>query len=803
VLIIILMASLVIVKTYADDTTTLGVRLIPDKIIENSDGIIEVYALHGGHIFPTKIEQVAFSSTNSTVVQTVGLDSNYSGFMTHIKIRANNPGTAKIVLAAPGFSSQEFPVTVYDDKNSPTNLVIKAAPSTFSSNGPKIGYFSIELTNSNGLPVYATTDIPITVATTDGKTLRLDTSQITIKSGQYYAIGKFEINQPGSAKIFASSPSFQSVSTTITSKSTTTPTIQAYVYPTKINDFASSIAYVVAVLKDSTGNLMLANNDTPISVTITNSTSTGLVNTSPQEQLFSSSSPIVIKKGDYVGYTPIQVRAGLNGTFNIRLSAPNGYTVSNLNSTGGLIQLKTVISQLLDDKSARLDLLPMSATGNTELIGIMHLEDSNGNPIIANKNLQIEVDSSDPKYLSIDPVNISRGVGAVPVFGKVGDIATPSPLSLHVITYNDTNLNTTINSLSTNSFKLVADSLIPNIMSQTDFPLVLYLIDSSGAVTYFPADYTPTVLSNDYFHVDLQKISSGDSVDLFNTHALKDGSSAMNIIAGNYPATISLTSASPVPSSIDLDYPTTLLANYSNFMGIQVLDLKSNPRFPDKETNIRLVSSNDSIIQFPSNITISKDNYYSTFEVNPKLPGSATISVLGDNLPLATYKVKVEDMLPSVTINSSTTVLPNESFFATIKAERYSKPLQNMNVDWKVFGANIQSSDKTTNKDGIASIALTSSADGVISINPTVSGQGFQPLTLKDIIKINSTQTASNGTNTNSTSSTTANLKSFKINGVDPLPFAIIGSIAVGGVLVKKKNMNLFKKNSVSTNNKK
>ena len=816
---IILLVSLVIIRTYADDSDTLGVRLIPNKMIENSDGILEVYALHGGHMFPTKIENMEFSSTNSTIVQIVGLVSNDSTFMTHIKIKANNPGTANIVLAAPGFSSQEFPITIYGDKTAPTSLIVKTVPSTFSVNGPKTGYFSVELTNSDGLPVSTKVDVPITIATTNGKTAGLNTSQLIIKSGQYYVVGQFTVGQPGSAKLFASAPSFQPASATITVTSTDTPTIQAYVYPSEINNFAASTAYVVADLKDSTGNEMLAKEDIPISVMITNSTATGLVNTSTQSQLFSSNGPLIIKKGDYQGYSTIQVKAGLNGTFNIKLSAPDGYIVSNHTASppgcaeiigcvqsstliSTPVQLTTVITQLLDDKSAKLDVLPAIATGNDELVGIMHLEDAYGKPIIASRDLQIEVDSSDPNYLSIKPVTMNKGQGVALVFGKVGGTAPSSPLSLHVITYDDTVVPMAINASSTNSFKLVSDSLVSKVSSHSDFPLALYLVNSAGSPTYFPNDYTPTILPNDYFHVEPKKISNGDSVDLFNARSLNDGSTTLNIIAGNYPSSVSLSSISYSPASTNLDYPSTLLANFSNFIGIQVFDSNSNPRYLDEDTNIRLVSSNDSIIQIPSNIVISKGTYYSAFNVIPKLPGSATISVLRDNLPLTTYKIKVEDMTPTISINASKTVLPSETFLATIKAERYGKPLQNMNVGWQVSGASIQNSDKITNKDGFANIALMASSDGVVSINPTISGLGFQPSTLKDIIKINSTQ-VTNGTIVTNSSTALPNLKSFKVNGIDPLPFAVVGSIAIGGVLMKKKNIHLFKKSSANTNNRK
>ncbi len=795
---VILLSTLTVATAYGDDTKNFGVRLIPNKMIENSDGILEVSALHMKHVLPEKIENLGISSTNSSILQVEGQAVNDTGFVTHIKIRSSNPGTANIVLAAPGFSPMEFPVTVYGDRASPARLMVKALPSSFSTSGPRNGYFSIEIANVNDLPVLAKADIPITVVSTDTKVVSLGSSSIVIKNGQYYAIGEFEVNQPGSASILASAPSITSASATITVAASTTPTIQAYVYPLKINDFASSIAYVVALLKDSSGNAVEANTDIPITISITNSTNTGLVNTSPQEQLFGSSSPIIIKKGDYIGYSTVEVNAGLNGTFNIRLSAPNGYTVSNVNSTGALIQLQTVTAQLLDDKSAKLDILPILATGNKELVGIMHLADPNGNPIISNENLQIEVDSSDPSYLSIDKVNMSRGVGVAPVFGKVGNTPPPQPLSLHVDTYNDTTITANINGTSVNSLKLVADTLVPRILSQSEIPLALYMEDPSGKAAYFPGDSTPTILPNDYFLVNSGKISRGDSIDLFDTKSTKDGTATLNIVAGNYPASIMLSSASSYPSSVDLDHPQILLSDYSNLMGIQIFGSGSNPSYLEKDTTIRLVSSNDSVIEMPAKIKMSQGTYYTAFDAIPKSAGTATISVLGDNLPLTTFPITVESLVPTATINSSTSVLPKETFLATLTVERYGQPLSNMSIDWKVLGATIQSADKTTNKDGIAVVSLIPRDDGMVTIKPTISGFGFNPLTLRDTIQINSTGFQGNATNSTTSSGLPSGMKSFRINGIDPLPIAVVGSIAAGGFLMKKKNIRMFRKGQPS-----
>ncbi|MDE1861894.1 MAG: Ig-like domain-containing protein [Thaumarchaeota archaeon] len=810
------------IKSY-EDQGTFGIRLIPNNMVENSLGILEVYPLYGGHVFPTPIENLAYSSTNSNIIQVIGEKQNSTGFSTELMVKANNPGKANIVLAAPGFTPEQYPITVYTDKISPSSIIIKAVPQAFSLGGPKNGYFSVELTNKDGLPVTSQNDLPVTIVSTNDKILMPHTSQLTIKKGQYYAEGQFSTGQPGSARLLASASSFQVSNATISVSASNTPIIQAYVYPSVINNFQTSTAFVIAQLRDKTGSEILANEDIPISIMVSNSTTTGLVNTSPQNQLISANTPLVIKKGDYEGYAPIQVEAGLNGTFNIGLSAPAGYLVSNhtaapadcveisgcvVPSTTTLesvpVQLTTETSQILDDKSAKLDLVPMLATGKKELIGVMHLEDPYGKPVIANKDIQIEVDSSEPNYLSVDPVDISQGQAATPVFGTLSNTAPPSSsvsdglpslVQLHVITYKDTTVSAAINASSTNSFNLVATPLVSKILSQSSFPIALYLTDPSNTLTYFPNSYNPTILPNDNFQVKSQKIAEGDSVEVLNATAVHDGSSTLQIIAGNYPTNLQLASVSSSPAKADLDYSSPLFANFTNLMSVQVLDSNSNPRYLDKNMSIKLISSNDSIIQMPSNVTISKDTYYSTFDVMPRMPGIVTISVVANNLPLETYPVNIDTLVPDASINATKSVLPSETFFATLKVEKYGKPLPNMSVNWKVSGGKIQTADKTTNRFGIANIALLSDPNGTINLDPSVSGHGFNPTTVKEIVRINSTSSFPNMTKDTTKSSNTPTNKLFRIHGVDPLPFVVLGSIAVGGLMMKKKTIFRSKKN--------
>lgn len=781
-LITIITFSVGIMKSYAEEYS-FSTRIIPEKLIENSEGTLQVYALHNNHVYQKKIENLVFSSTDSAKVQVTGIEDLTDGFITNIKLKSGTQGSAKIELAAPGFASTEIPITIYGNTNHPAKLLIKSTPSVFSTNGPSEGYFTVELTNNDGIPVPADSDITLDLTATNSKVLNLLDKTIIIKSGDYYAVGKFSIKQSGTSQIFASSRSFQSASTTITVNTSNSPSIQMFVYPQKINNFASSIAYVIVQLKDSTGKLMFAKENIPLSVTIVNPKQNAS-NSSPQLQTVSSNSPLTIQKGSYWGYAPIMVRAGSNGTFNVFISAPDGYL-----TLGQTAILTTSTAKLRDDKSARLDLLPMMATGKEELIGIMHLEDTKGNPIIASRDLSVEIDSSDPNSLTIGKAHLDNGMGVAPVFGKVGTTATSS-ISLHVVTYNDQTVTPSISLPASNSLIMVADPLVPKILTQSIFPIVVYLTDSS-ALTYFANDSILNVLSNDFFSTDKTTIGKGDSAILVNSKSLKTGTANLDFIADNYKTTASLTSVSVLPATLMLDYPNPVLTNATNAMAIQIFDANSNPMYAPHDINLKIISTNNQILPFPENVTIPKGQYYATFDVKPVAAGTVNVSILADDLPLATYDLTVVDIAPKLKLTMPTIVSTGDTFFANVTIQNQGDPVKDVKVKWKVNGAIIQNAESATNQNGTAQIALIPNSDSV-DVGVNVADLGYSSLHENKIVQVNTTgsATASNSTH----NEIQGKLKSFRINGVDPLPIIILGSVATGGILIKKKNILKFKK---------
>jgi hypothetical protein len=794
-LILIIISSIGMIKSYADDSYSFGVRLMPQKLIENSDGTLQVYAMHNGHMYPQKIENMIFSSTDSSIVQVVGIENNSDNFITNIKLKTSGQGSAKIELGAPGFVSQEIPITVYGNENYPAKLQVQSTPSTFSINGPHTGYFTVELINNNGSPAIAKDDILINLEASDSRVVTLTDSHILIKAGEYYGIGKFETKQIGTTQIFASTNSLQPASTTITVSQAGSPTIHLYVFPQKINNYQSSISYAVAQLTDASGALSPAKEDITIPVRI-NDPNANLTNSSPIIQNVESNAPIIIKKGSYWGYTNIAVKAAANGTYNVFASAPNGYVNAAQN------QITAFTTKFYDDKSARLDILPILATGKNELIGILHLEDKNGNPIIASHDLQVEIDSSDVNSLAVDKVILNKGSGVAPVFARVGT-SIPTSLSLHVVTYNDQTVTPVISLPSSNSFKLVAQPLVPKILSNTNFPVAIYQSDSSGIPVHFSSDSALKVIPDDYFSIQPVAIHKGDPLILTNAISSKTGTSTINLISDNYQTSMVMQSISNSPSQVVLDYLNPIFLNMKNTMIAQIFDSSSNPVFAQKDITLKLVSSNKDVLILPANVTITKGQDYLLLDIIPNAVGTSQVSILADDMPLSTYKITVDSLSPTLNLSTPNSALPGETFIASVTAQDHGDPLRNMKIQWKVSGAVIQNSDVITNQNGTANILLLPSAGSIMNISTNATGLGYIPSHASKMITINGTGAESNVNNTASGLSplgrVQSNLKSFKVGGIDTLPIIVLGTIAIGGVLIKKKSILPFKKTQSGT----
>lgn len=771
-LLLTLVAAMVFpVCVYADTPPELGITLLPGKIMENTEGIIEVYSKTDG----ISLDKLIATSSDQSIVKILGITQDNGHMMSKIKINAIKSGDAKIALAAPGFSSTEFDLTIFKNSNIATNLLIKTTPTSFATNGPTHGYVAVESANSGGIPTPVTSDMPVSITTSDNEIVNPIDTQIVIKKGEYFAIGKFVVDQPGTALVYASSPLMQEVSSQITVNNIDSQnTVQVYVYPSKINAFKSATAYVITQLHDASGNPVIATSDIPVNVQITNATGVGSINTSKQSPLFQVNEQMVIKKGSYWAYVPIEVSSGITGTFSVNVS-----TKGNLVSSPAQIATNDT-NAILDTKSVRMDALPILMTGQKELMGVVHLEDTSGKILLSKVNLPIRIDSSNPSVVSIPDFQMDHGSQSALVFGQVGTVV--NPVTLNVVTDSPQSIVPTVTDSASGSDSLNVQPLLPKVLAHGTFPLAFFMT-KSASLAMPPSDFDLSVSPTDSIQTGKLFMVKSQPILVSDVTLVKDGTQAFSAIAPTYSAVFNIEGMSMNAKSISMVYPDKLIAGIQDTISIELLDAQQMPAYASHDIDVKLVSSNPSIIQFPDNVKIKAGSYFSTFDVEAKSDGQSEIAILADEIPLSKFTVNAMSIVPDVGIVSSDFAESGVPLSAEITASYKQLPLQGLTVDWKVDGAKIQNMDSVTNAEGKAKITLVSDSAGKIHIDATVLGGEYQLTHAVKDITVNAPLVAS------STGSTAPSQNNVSIFGISPL-FLIIPIVAGVGVLVfKKKGM--------------
>ena len=759
---------------YADDPGQLIIKMLPGTITQDSDGLIQVYSKSGENI-----DKLVATSGDPSIVKITSMVQDPSHTSYIVKIQTHNAGDTKIAFAAPGFSSEEFSISVAKNSGLPSQLLIKMTPNTFDTNGPTHGYFSVETVNAQGFPTIVTDDTIVTLTISDANIIHLKENQVVIKKGSYYAIGEFDVNQPGSATISASSKLTPTVSSSVTLSQTSSQNIiQLYVFPQKINAFQASTTYAVVQLHDSSGNPIIAKEDIPVTIHVSNSSSTVSVNTSIENTYVQVNEMPVIKKGTYWAYVPIELTAATSSTFNVDISA-KGYLVSPA------VQFTSVNAPMVfADNSAKLDILPILASGGRELIGIAHLEDDSGNVLVAKDNLDIRVDSSDPSTMSVENIQIGHGSQNAPVFARVGTIV--NAVTLNVVTDKPQTLTATPSLATANSVILTAEPLIGKILSNTPFPLAFFVTKNS-AVTSFDSDLDLKVGPTDSLQIGPVLATKGSSVKVVNATILQDGVQTFYVTGSTYSQSFSMEGLSSSQKSIMMDFPDTMTSNTLNAFSVELLDAQKSPVYADHDILVKLVSSDPSIIDLPD-VLIKKDTYYTTFNATVKKSGSAEIAVLSENTSLSKFKISVVSFQPDITIQSPDFAAVNQPLEATLTAMYEQKPLQGLNVVWTVNGSTIQNMDSITDSQGNAKIKLIWANPGSGHIVATVSGGPYESTVATKDIQVNAPLSAENvlGHSGNGSQTTSS---AFTVMGINPILFIIPVVAGIGVFAYKKKEL--------------
>jgi len=781
VLLILLTAVIMPISAYAD--SEFGVRQLPGKLLEYTDGTLQVYVESDGLMIPSGINGLKTTSTDTSIIKIIGIESA-NKYITNIQIQALQPGKADIILAAPGFSSKEISITVFNNNNYPTQIQMKITPNDFPVDGPKHGYIAVELLTTSGLPTKAENDTLIKFSTPNTDMIELKEKEVLIKKGEYFAINEFNVLSSGEPIIFAETEGLKRISQFINIQEATKPyKIQVYAYPSTFTSYSNPTAHLIIQLQDNDGVPVVAEKSVHVSVTATNPGSS--INTSSDfDEVLFSDGTLVIESGSYWAATSFTPRPDI-GDFTE--SDFQSYTISV--STDDYISTSTSIKViherigggetgeikggiLIGDGPAEFSVVPFLTTGKNELIGVLYLEatipiidqldylkpgsstifesisDEATIPVMTNKDLELNIASSSLNTVNVINPIIKKGQNSVLVFGNTGTVAPKDCLIEFYVTDNEG-----VSTIRGDPYGPVKDTLtltviplIPKILAGSDFPIIGYLMESSDSsdsstcyassdddetgrfgVTQFTEDTILTFSADEFIEIDSAIIKQNQPFMLMDVQSKKIGNSVLEIRGTDLSSTLTVQSHTTDPTSFELTFPKTTLPNTNALLAIQVLDSGKNPVYAKEDIEITLVSNNESVMDVPDSLVIAKDEYRTIFEITTKGEGVSEIALLSEDLPLATFDLNVKGIKPKINMEIAGSGLVSRSMTATLSVSYPGDGLtaEGLDVKWSVAGADIVHQRQITDEKGEAMIEIISHNPSTAKINAVVNGVGI------------------------------------------------------------------------------
>ena len=737
----------------ADNNLEFGTRFIPSKLVEDKEGMIQVFVKKGTSLVPEKISGLTVTSLDSKILRVLTVKDSESGFVSEVTVKGVKAGSTTLFLAAPGFPSQELPVTVYSNIFTQEQLVVNVVPDGFSSDGPSRGLVSVELADSDGFPVKASEDVNVSLKVANNNILDIAQENLVIKKGEYFTGTHFVIKDSGDTgktNIFATANGMEGKSNDITvDEQDEDLQVKLYLLQEKINvSGKASKAHIIAQLQlQDEEEPVLTTKDISIKYKVTNNIFSNQ-NTSPNSNLGEKSGTITIKKGTYWGHDTFTLLGGQTGEYLVTITSGEPLTLES-KTIEAVFYDETIsgTSSNDGDRFVRFIPVPIFATGNKELLGIITLEDENDFPIVANKNLEIQLDSSDKDFLTIDDVFLPVGEGSALVFGMVGH-SIPDGVNIDEFEINPvvevesesiTPSQVEVFGTEDSSLELIAEPLITKILDGTEFPIVVYFIHDSQ-LAKFPKNSNLFVSPSEIFDVETKQVSSGDDLVMLNTKAIDQGSDTLQFTVNDFnDASLTLESLSLKPANLVIDHSETIFTGRNDVFSVQLLNSEGLPVFATEDIDITFVVNDESMIQIPHTLTIEKGEYYSIFDAGPKISGITKISALSEGLPLSTTDITISSLSPNLLLEVPEIIENGEVFTAKVAAKQDTAPLSGLKVQWEVEGGLLQLSDSKTGTTGEALASIMSTSENSVNIKASVSGSYYPSSTVAKTVRVNST----------------------------------------------------------------
>ena len=503
------------------------------------------------------------------------------------------PGATSISASSSGLTAASTQVTTATSSGFATTLNVIPVPGAQLVNPQGQGTVLVETLDSAGYPAKASSDIPVTLSSSDNGVVSLPSGSLTLQSGSVlssvpYAVGV----TPGTATITGSASGFNSGSGSVTVQGAPPFAVSMIAQPDPIS--TSTAGRLVVTLTDSAGNPAPA--PATVSVAISSSNTT----------VVASGETATISTGQIYAVAPFTSGAA-PGTANLTASSPG------LRSAFALV---TVVEPV---QPARLSIAtapnPVLANNASYDSVVVMLTDAGGNPAKAQSGVSVTLTSSDSEVGSVSgSLSIPSGSSyAVATFSSTYFVGSTS------ITASAQNLisaSTTVSSYGPIPSKVVVQAIPSRLPADGgEYPaLEVMLEDSNGLPAVAPVSVPVQLASSSPGIATVNStvvIAPGQSYALTDVETtISPGTASIAAVSSGFQSSsTAISTTSPAPSQLGVYVAPAsgiqaLGRGGDGILAVQLQDSASSPARARQDTQVVVTSSNSSMIARPIQIEI-------------------------------------------------------------------------------------------------------------------------------------------------------------------------------------------------------
>jgi len=740
-------------------------KILPEKIHDNDTVLLELYKKIEGNVSLEKIQDLKIESSDSTIIEVVEVKETHE-YKILVDLKAISEGSAELYVFTEGTQAIEIPINV-NGNNLPSDIELDIFPDTFEIGKNNQGVISILLKDENGIVAKADKDYLINISTSKPGIISLSDSTIIISKGDFGSKQDFTVINNGDITVTIKTNDLED-SEILTIEEEAEKEITISTIPDDISSSNTSSGHLIAQLS-SGGELTKATEDITVFFEIESDTQAAIVNTSLDYNTISPKGHFQIKKGQTYGHELFSIQKGLEDGHTIVATSKNPLTI--VEDT-----FETLDVELYGTDEIKFEAISVLADGNRQLVGIIYLEDANGHPVIADRDIIVPFTTSD-KSISIENSIIKKGTESALVFGNIGYyIPTNTDIAPNIENFEVVTLD--IDGITEESISLKTHVPTDHLLKDEQHWITLYM-ESDSEIIEIPNDQYFEISDSGIFSADKEKIQRYPYFILIPIIGIDTGEDDLVISSDKFETTVSLSSIISKPDYLEMKYSDSLFKGVKDTFTIQILDAQGLPVKINEDLEIKIFSSDPSIINFPKSTTISQKSSFISIDIIPESSGEVEISLVSEGLSIVSEEIIIEEASPIIQITGAEIIDQGESFIVSLLAKQNGMPLKNANILWELEGGISTMIEERTGPTGEALASIISTSDDSVKISATIDNGPIQSAYASKIIKVNASSLEI------PTKTEDESFKKPSIEGIDPIMIMI--PALIGGIVIYMK----------------